>query len=121
MRRARTAPRDLADLRLSPEEVKALARQGFVRLEHRDKGRPRYKLRFRVDNRQHVRCLGTDPAVAERIGQQLEYFQADVRLTTHPLAPHAKSSACCEDRGHLKAILAGSGLPHSQRRNPSLS
>ena len=46
--------RRLADLRLTPADVRALSGQGFVACEPRGRGRRVYKLRFRVEGRQAV-------------------------------------------------------------------
>ena len=56
----------LAGLRLSPGDLQALARQGFVATEPRQGRGPSYKLRWRRGGRQRVRYVGRDPV---RVGQ----------------------------------------------------
>lgn len=69
----------LAQLRLTPAELRVLSRQGFVHGER--KGRAfRYKLRFRVGRVQKVRCLGTDPEFALRVERELEELQRGRRM-----------------------------------------
>jgi hypothetical protein len=70
----------LARLRLNAEELAALRKQGFVSADHRGRARVCYKLRFRHAGRQHVRCLGSDPAVAARVRLELAELQASARL-----------------------------------------
>jgi hypothetical protein len=70
------APRSLAVLALSQEELRALARQGFVAVEYRGHRGPFYKLRFRVDGRQAVKYLGQDVRFAARIRHELASLQA---------------------------------------------
>jgi hypothetical protein len=69
----------LAELRLSAEELAALARQGFVSREHRGSRGPYFKLRYRVAGEQKVRCLGTCSDRAEQIARALLDLQAQRR------------------------------------------
>jgi hypothetical protein len=65
----------LAELGLGSAEVAALKRQGFVSCEARGGGRIVYKLRFRLDHRQRVKCLGADEALARRVEETLSRLQ----------------------------------------------
>jgi hypothetical protein len=73
--------RDLQDLNLSPEQRESLSRQGFVASEFRGSRGPFFKLRFRCGGRQIVRYLGTDPATANRVQQEVRALQHEHRLT----------------------------------------
>jgi hypothetical protein len=66
----------LAALGLGEGELDALRRQGFVSREMR-RGRTYFKLRFRMepDGRQSVRYIGTDPAAADEVEQELAQLQ----------------------------------------------
>jgi hypothetical protein len=67
-------------LDLTAEEMTALRRQGFVSQERRH-GRMFFKLRFRMPTgKQCVRYLGTDPAVAEEVQQELFEMQMVRRM-----------------------------------------
>ena len=66
-------------LRLTTEDIAALARQGFVS-EERRRGRPYFKLRFRREGKQQVRCIGRDPEVAEAIRDGLSVLRTQRRL-----------------------------------------
>lgn len=67
-------------LDLTAEELAALRRQGFVSRERR-RGRTLYKLRFRLSTaEQRVRYLGTDPAAAAEIEEELYEIQRGTRL-----------------------------------------
>ncbi len=65
----------LAELGLGCAEVAALRRQGFVSREVRGGGRIVYKLRFRLDRRQRVKCLGADDELARQVEQTLSKLQ----------------------------------------------
>ena len=65
----------LAALGLSGEELTALTKQGFVCAEHRGHGRTRYKLRFRIGRKQHVRYLGTAPEFVDQVRTELWQLQ----------------------------------------------
>jgi hypothetical protein len=65
---------------LTPQHWDALRRQGHVAAERRARGRPVYKLRFRIPGRQIVRYLGTDPALAEEVRQELAQLQRPRRV-----------------------------------------
>jgi hypothetical protein len=70
----------LASLKLSPEDMQALARQGFVAVEFRDHRGPYYKLRWRRGGRQCVRYLGSDPDRAQQVRAALDALQAPHRI-----------------------------------------
>lgn len=53
--------------RLSPADHDSLARQGWVSEQIRPSGATTYKLRWRIEGRQRVRYLGSDPAVAAHV------------------------------------------------------
>ena len=65
----------LAELGLDSADVAALRGQGFVSREVRGGGRIVYKLRFRLDRRQRVMCLGADDELARRVTQTLSRLQ----------------------------------------------
>jgi hypothetical protein len=65
----------LATLGLSGEELAALTKQGFVCAEYRGHGRMRYKLRFRIGAKQHVRYLGTAPEFVDQARTELGQLQ----------------------------------------------
>jgi hypothetical protein len=69
----------LAGLALGLEERQALSQQGFVSVETRG-SRRYFKLRFRLAGKQCVRYLGNDPALAERVLQELYRLQNGRRL-----------------------------------------
>jgi hypothetical protein len=70
-------------LGLMPEEVAALARQGSVSQEVRQRsGNPTglyYKLRWRQQGRQRVTCLGRDRSLANAVLAALLWLQAPRR------------------------------------------
>ena len=70
----------LADIELTSEEKAALSRQGFVGAEKRGERGPYYRLHFRLHGRQTTRYLGRDPAVAERIRNELAVWQHNCHL-----------------------------------------
>jgi hypothetical protein len=63
-------------LALSDEELHALTRQGFIRSERR-RQRTIFRLRYRVDGRQHVRYVS--PRDAEALEAELATLQKRVR------------------------------------------
>ena len=71
-------------LRLSEDDLSALANQGFITSEYRlrdgQKFGPYFKLRFRKDGRQHVRYLGRDARLAAQVDAALASLQAPVCL-----------------------------------------
>jgi hypothetical protein len=69
------APAALNQLRLTPAEMAALQKQGFVAAEMRGRRTIIYKLRFRVDGRQHVRYLGNDVAFVAAVQCALQIHQ----------------------------------------------
>lgn len=68
----------LQSLVLDEEELAALRHNGSVHAEEH-RGRPVYKLRFRVGGVQHVRSLGRDPAAAAALREELALWQLDHR------------------------------------------
>ena len=66
-------------LLLSPAELRALERQGFVAAEYRRGRGPYFKLRYQVNGRQRVVNLGADAQLAEEIRRELAQLQADRR------------------------------------------
>jgi hypothetical protein len=70
----------LAKLRLSPAEIAAIARQGFVSAEQRGPRTIVFKLRFRYDGKQRVRYLGTDQTIAAHITAVLDRHQRQRQL-----------------------------------------
>jgi hypothetical protein len=60
------------ELHLEAATIALLERQGFVQAEQRSPSSIVYKLRFRSQGRQHVRYLGTDNALAERVREALK-------------------------------------------------
>ncbi|QDU92497.1 hypothetical protein [Lignipirellula cremea] len=63
-------------LNLTDEQVEALRTQGFVSRERRGENRIYFKLRFRFQGRQLVRCLGAKAALVRRVEQALAKIQA---------------------------------------------
>jgi hypothetical protein len=53
--------------RLGPEDRDSLARQGWISEQVRSSGARTFKLRWRVEGRQRVRYLGSDPAFAAHV------------------------------------------------------
>ena len=70
---------ELEKLRLSPEEMQALRRQGFVATETRANV-VFFKLRFRLNGRQRTRYLGTDPTRGQAIATELLKVQRQKRI-----------------------------------------
>jgi hypothetical protein len=69
----------LAGLGLAAEDLRALARQGFVSEERRGGRGPYYKLRWRRAGQQRVRYLGGDPGRAAVVRAELEGLQRPPR------------------------------------------
>ena len=65
----------LAQVGLTPAESTALKSQGFVSAETRGQRCTVYKLRFRIDGRQRVLYLGTNPLVADAVRAALRSLQ----------------------------------------------
>jgi hypothetical protein len=99
------APVMLAALGLSKLQLAALRRQGFVFL---DRTRDRWKLRFRFDGRQTVRCLGTDPVRAEKLAAELREWQQPRRLTVAVRRLAKQASSIVRDRQQRLAGLVAS-------------
>lgn len=74
----------LARLRISPDDYQALAQQGFVSAEYRERdGRrygPYFKLRWRLHGLQKVRYLGRDADKAARVSAVVANLQRSVQL-----------------------------------------
>jgi hypothetical protein len=70
----------LATLGLLAEQIAALAKRGSVCAEVRSNGQVYHKLRFRVDDRQHVRYLGNVPEFIEQVKAEIEQLQQRTRL-----------------------------------------
>ena len=69
----------LRQLQLPDQALAALRTQGFVRAEPHGQKRI-YKLRFRLDGRQHVRFLGDDEELARSVQAELRVLQRQVRI-----------------------------------------
>src|SRR4051812_22927584 len=122
---ARPGPAEGSDalvaLRLSPEDVRALARQGFVAAHVRG-GRTYFKLRWRLDGRQRVRGLGIDPRRAEAVRAALaarRHARAAARELDHLLARarrHLRNA-----KRLLAPIMAAAGFHYHgfTRRRPA--
>ena len=90
----------LRRLQLPDQALAALRTQGFVPPEPH--GRKRiYKLRFRLDGRQHVRFLGDDEELARTVQEELRVLQretrnqrqfADLRRRTRRILRQSKSA-----------------------------
>jgi hypothetical protein len=97
----------LARLALASDELAALSRQGFVHSELRGARRV-YRLRFRVDGKQRVRCVRAEDATA--LTRELAVLQrptgAKRRITS--LARRARA-ALRERRSLLAPVLAAHG------------
>lgn len=61
----------LEQVGLTSEEIAAVKCQGVVCQEARGRKSSIFKLRFRVDGRQRVQYLGSDPAYAETVREEL--------------------------------------------------
>jgi POTRA domain TamA domain 1 len=64
---------------LTPADVDALRRHGFVAGERRRSGAMSYKLRWRILGRQRVRYLGSDPEIAAAVTAALATLQTPDR------------------------------------------
>ncbi len=116
---------ELGRLRLGAEELAALARQGFVCGEGRGPGLARYKLRFRCAGRQRVKYLGSDPARAGRVRQELGALQALSRLDRRlARGTRAANRALRAVKGRLGPLLlpgyAFRGLAVRRKRRPKI-
>lgn len=67
----------LSKLRMSADDLKSLASQGFVSEERRGQNRVYFKLRYRceVTKRQKVRYIGSDRSVANAVRCELDLLQ----------------------------------------------
>jgi hypothetical protein len=68
-------PTGLAALGLTEEDLRVLSRQGFVSCENRPGKPPLFKLRFRREGQQVVRCIGFDARRAEELREELAAIQ----------------------------------------------
>lgn len=111
----------LQDLGLTPLQLQALARQGFVACESRGVRGPYFKLRFRVAGRNMVRGLGRDPAYASQIESALLNLQQGRRRALERSRLVAEAAQMLRTAKHgLREPLAEHGLYfHGQaiRRN----
>jgi hypothetical protein len=64
-----------AELRLSPEEVDSVRRNGFIRAKRRGRQGVVFQLHFRSQGRQFSRYLGADRQHADRIQMALDALQ----------------------------------------------
>jgi hypothetical protein len=108
--RVRQAPRCLADLRLTSEDLAALTRQGFVAEELRGQRGPLFKLRFRRQGKQRVRYVGQDPDSARQIQQELANLQAGRRQEQELARLNAKARRLLrETKASLTETVEASG------------
>ena len=100
----------LANLLRSPEELRALERQGFVSAETCGNATV-YKLRFRLRGKQTVRYLGLSSELASAISAELRELQAPSR-TVRELNRTAKQvrAGLRASRRALAPILEDLGL-----------
>lgn len=73
-------PPGLSRLRLGPEHLESLRRQGILTEEAGPDGSVCHKLRFRYCGRQIVRYVRRDPALLAQIRRELEELQTAARL-----------------------------------------
>jgi hypothetical protein len=98
----------LARLRLTTEDAQALARQGFVSSETRSQ-RKVFRLRYRRDGRQHVRCIPS-AATARQVQAELVQLQAPVRRRRRLARLARESAAAVRDAiERIKPVLASNG------------
>lgn len=103
-------PSGLGRLGLSPEQLDALARQGFLAQEDRGGKKPVYKLRFRLHGRQIVKYVGTDPGFVAEVRQDLLALQQahrqarELQKLMHEANLVLRSSKCS-----LQPALAAAG------------
>ncbi|MCA9125154.1 MAG: hypothetical protein KDB11_33495 [Planctomycetales bacterium] len=72
---------NLSRLRMSPGDLRSLARQGFVSEDKRGSDRVYFKLRYRCPEtmRQRVRYIGADRQVADAVRRELRTLQERTR------------------------------------------
>ena len=110
----------LAGLNLDDEEFAALKRQGFVSRETR-RGISVFKLRFRVNGRQRVKYVTTDPVVAAALERQLRQLQRakDNDITLRSLNREARQLLRqCKNRLSPLVEQAGLGFHGRALRRP---
>jgi hypothetical protein len=78
--------------RLGPDDLRALAAQGFVSADRRANGKTTFKLRWRRGGRQQVRYLGSDPAAAAVVREFVARLQAPGRAERRALALLAEAA-----------------------------
>lgn len=104
-------PIGLSALSLNAEELAALAEQGFVAEERRSGDRVYYKLRFRTGKKQHVRYLGNDAAVANRVRAELLQLQASGRRRRALMKlARTASQTLREAKQHLEPLFLDAGF-----------
>jgi hypothetical protein len=111
----------LERLAFSGMELAALRHNGFVSVEPRRQRAIRYKLRFRLNGRQHVRVLGTDPGMAAAVVRALFELQRAKR-TDQQLRQLCRSGRAKlrEGKRQLAPMLARLGVKfhgHSLRQS----
>jgi hypothetical protein len=95
-------------LALSDEELNALTRQGFIRSERRGR-RTVFRLRYRVDGRQHVRYIS--PRDVEALEAELATLQRRVRARRHLRSIAVLARQALRDRKMtLAPLLEARGL-----------
>ena len=98
----------LAQLGLSTPDLAALAKQGFVSGEYRNRGArrcgPYYKLRWRLDGAQRVLYLGCNPVLAEQVQSALAAWQAARREQRASIALQ-RSARCALHAAKCAAAL----------------
>jgi hypothetical protein len=95
---------------LTPTELAALRSQGFVSSELRGE-KTIYKLRYRVDGRQRVRCLGNDASTAKGIEQELAVMQTAVRTDRQLTKLHRNLRIVLrESKTRLEPLLESRGI-----------
>ena len=120
----------LERLGLTPEELIAVKQQGFVSPERRGRS-VIYKLRFRLDRRQRVRYLGTNPIAADAVRDELEQLRRVNRLDRTLRKLNVETNRLLRDtKRRLEPVVARAGLkfhghalrkPHRRSLQPSQS
>ena len=118
----------LKRLGLTPEELNAVKQQGFVSQERRGRS-VIYKLRFRLDRRQRVRYLGTNPTAADAVRQELEQLRLVNRVGRELRMWNLEAGRLLRNtKRRLEPVVARAGLkfhghalrkPHRRSLQPS--
>ncbi len=104
---------DWLDQRLTPDDQRLLARQGYVAAERLPSGRVIYKLRLRdAERRQRVLYIGSDARLAGALEQLLEERQAQRRVKAELRRAMA---AALEAQRQARAALAPQLAAHGYR------